>query len=115
MHTPRISLFVPLLAGPLVWAVHFVFIYAANGVFCARPALYGLWVDAALSVWAMGAAAVLAIAAIALIYWRQQARWPQTDEPGFFRWVAGALSLLAVIAIIWQTLPVLLVPACPAG
>ncbi|HYG42765.1 MAG TPA: hypothetical protein VEA17_07585 [Bordetella sp.] len=115
MHTPRISVLLPLLAGPLVWALHFVLVYAANGVFCARPAWHGLWVGAALSTWALMAAALLAIVAIALVYWRQRRRWPPADDAGFFPWLAGALSLLSIVAIVWQTLPVLWVPACPAA
>ena len=115
MSMRSISMFLPWLAGPLAWAAHFVFIYAANGVFCARPALHGLWVDGGLAAWVMIAAALLALAAIALVYWRHWHRWPPTDEPGFFRWVAGALSLLAAIAIVWQTLSALMVPTCHAA
>jgi len=113
MHEHRALLFMPLLAGPLAWAAHFAFIYAANGIFCARPALHGLWVHGGLAAWLIVASALAAIAVIALVYWRQRTRWPRTDDTGFFRWVAGALSLLACVAIIWQTLPVLLMPACP--
>ncbi|MBO1113519.1 hypothetical protein [Bordetella petrii] len=112
MRTPSVSVLLPLLAGPLAWAAHFVFIYAANGVFCARPHLHGLWVDGGLAAATLIGAALLAVAAIALVYWRQWRRWPAAGDAGFLRWVAGALSLLAGLAIVWQTLPVLLVPAC---
>jgi len=113
MHS--VSVFLPLLAGPLAWAAHFVIIYAANGVFCARPALHRLWVDDGLAAGVMIAAALLAVGAIALVYWRQWRRWPRAGNAGFLRWVAGALGLLASIAIVWQTLPVVLVPACPGA
>lgn len=115
MNAPRIAILLPWLAGPLTWAAHFVLVYAANGVFCARPAWHGLWADAGLSAWVLSVAAVLAIAVIALVYWRQRARWPRTDDAGFFPRVAGALSLLAILAIVWQTLPVWWVPACQSG
>ena len=112
MQPTRVSILLPLLAGPLIWAAHFIFVYAANGIFCARPRWGGLWVDAGLATWVLGAAALLAIAAIALVYRRQRAHWPRTDDVGFYPWVAGSLSLLSIIAIIWQSLPVLWVPIC---
>ncbi|MCD0503603.1 hypothetical protein [Bordetella petrii] len=105
----------PLLAGPLIWAVHFVFIYSANGIFCARPAWQGWWVDEAGAAWVILAAALAAIAALLLVCNRQRGRWPRSADPGFFAWVANALGLLSAVAILWQSLPVLWVPACAAA
>jgi hypothetical protein len=114
MQTRSIALLLPLLAGPLAWAVHFTLIYAANGIFCARPALHGLWMGGLATAF-MGIAAALALAVIGLVNWRYRRRWPATDDKGFFPWVAATLGLLSAIAIVWQTVPVLMLPACPSA
>ena len=108
-------LLLSLLAGPLAWAAHFVFVYALNGVFCARPALHGLWAEAGLAAWVILGAALAATGLIGWVNWRQRRRWPRTDDAGFFPWLAGALGLLSALAIFWQSVPVLWIPACAAG
>lgn len=112
MHSPLLRAFVPLLAGPLVWAAHFLFIYAFNGVLCARPGLGGSWLGIALPSWGIGIAGMLALAAIGRLYLRLGVRPSASGNRRFLRSVAGALSLLSAVAVIWQTLPVLLVPGC---
>lgn len=104
--------FLVVLAGPIIWAVHFLFIYAVNGVACARPASYDMWAGFPVSSWIIVAASLLALCAMALIYGRRHTRLPQLGHPGFLSWLAGALSLLSALAVIWETIPVLLVPAC---
>jgi hypothetical protein len=101
-----------MLASPIIWAAHFVFIYAVNGVACARPALHGVWAGIPVSGWIIVAASVLALVAMALVYWRQRTDMLRTGEPGFLAWLARMLSLLLAVAVVWETMPVLLVPAC---
>lgn len=106
----RVFLF--MLAGPMIWAAHFLFIYSVHGVACARPMLYGAWLGAPVSAWIIVAASVLALAAMGLIFLRLRTRLRRSGDRGFPSWMAAALSLLSALAIVWETIPVLLVPAC---
>lgn len=104
--------FLFLLAGPIIWAAHFVFIYSTHGVICARPTLRDAWVGAPVFPWIIAAASLLALSVMSLIYLRLRTRMPPTQDPGFLPWLAGALSLLSAVAIVWETIPVLWTPAC---
>ncbi|MGB6102324.1 MAG: hypothetical protein WBF88_00555 [Pusillimonas sp.] len=101
-----------LLAGPIIWAGHFVFIYAVHGLTCARPAPHGAWAGLPLSSWIILGASLLALISMSLIYLRLRKRMPHIGNPRFLPWLAGTLSLLSALAIIWETIPVLLLPAC---
>jgi phosphatidylserine synthase len=87
-------------AGVIVWAVHFTILYGATSLSCARgePRL-AVWI-AALAT----AAAVLLAATIVVREWRQR--------DAFESWLAAALAALALVAIVWEALPMLIVPAC---
>ncbi len=104
--------FLFMLAGPIIWAAHFLFIYSVHGVACARPTLHGAWAGIPVSSWIIVGASLLALIAMALIYLRLRTRMPHIGDPGFLPWLAGTLSLLSAVAIIWETIPVLWVPAC---
>jgi hypothetical protein len=91
-----------LLGGPLIWAAHFLAIYLTSSVSyvatganstAARIVIIGL------SAVAVAAAAWLAVHAV---------RRPRNDiETSFWRTVTSAGAILALVAIIWQTLPVI--------
>lgn len=101
-----------MLAGPIIWAGHYLFVYAINGIACARPALYSTWMDVPVSSWIIIAVSLLALAAMTLIHLRLRAPMRDTANGAFLPWLAGALTLLSGVAVIWETMPVLLVPAC---
>lgn len=104
--------FLLMFSGPLIWAAHFLFIYVLNGVVCARPAAQVEWLGIGAASWGINAATIVAIGAIAAIQLRIKTRQTQAGNPDFIDWITTTLSLLSAIAIIWQTLPVFLVPAC---
>jgi hypothetical protein len=112
----RVSLFTHdillLFAGPLVWAIHFLVIYGTTGVLCARPpAAQASWLGIPAGHWAVGLAGLVAVAALAACARVQ----PRTEEPhnrNFVRWMTLTLNALALVAIVWETLPILLLPAC---
>jgi hypothetical protein len=104
--------FLLMFAGPLIWVAHFLFVYVLNGVVCARPAVQAEWLGIGATSWGINIATIVAISAIAAIQLRIRARSTQAGNPDFIDWLAAMLSLLAVIAIIWETLPIFLVPAC---
>ena len=102
-----------MLAGPIIWAMHFLFIYSVNGIACARPALHGAWLGVPVSAWIIVVASVLALAAMTLIFFRLRTRVCTAGAtPGFLPWVAGTLSLLSGLAVVWETMPVMLLPSC---
>ena len=104
--------FLTVLAGPLIWAVHFLLIYTVNGVVCARPGMQGHWLGIPLSSWAIIGIGVMALAAMASIYVRRRHGVPPAGAPSFLPWLAGTLSLLSAVAIVWETLPVLFFTPC---
>lgn len=103
--------FLLLFSGPLVWAVHFVAIYGFTGVLCARPGASASWLGMSLATWVLLAAGLAAAAAIAAC----MAIAPRDDAHGnrhFVRWVARGLGALALVAIAWETMAVLIIPGC---
>ena len=89
-----------LCAGPLCWALHFAAIYGLTGIACARGMGSAVpWAIAAVT--SVAAAAVIAILAVAL-----------RRRDSFEHWLAAAAAGLALLAIAWEALPVLMVPAC---
>jgi hypothetical protein len=120
----RDSLF-GLIAGPLVWSAHFLALYVFTAIACAR----GVFDDEVFGVRIVAlAGSALSLLAIALIgdalylSWR---RWRSdlSDEPPhdgddkagtrqFMAYAGLLLSALALLATIWQTLPVYFFASC---
>lgn len=84
--------------GVVLWALHFTVIYGFTALACARG--FG-----ASAPWFVGGATVVAAAAaIAIIV---------THRSGeFTRWMTAAVAALALVAIVWEGFPALMVPAC---
>lgn len=89
-----------LSAGPITWALHFAAIYGFTGVACAR----GL---ATAVPWAIGIATLAAGAACVAIV---VAGMRRREE--FEAWLSASLAGLALLAIAWEALTVLLVRPC---
>jgi len=104
--------FLATLAGPLVWALHFLVVYGFNGVLCARPAMQDYWLGIPLSSWVICGVSGLALVAMALLYLRSRSRLPAVGNPRFLPGLAAALTLLSALAVIWETVPALMLPAC---
>lgn len=96
-----------------VWALHFVAVYALQGLACAEGIHHArAWMVA------------LALAAWALLAWSGRRAWrawhaARGGAPGaadarrrFAAAVTGALCVLAAVAIGFTTLPVMLLPGC---
>ncbi len=89
-----------LLAGLVVWAAHFFALYAIASVL---PGQAG-------ATWAVIAATAAAVAVIAMILHRTRA--PPVEADATERWVIHIARLgaaLALVAVLWQAFPVLLV------
>lgn len=104
--------FLLIFAGPLIWAVHFIAIYGFTGILCARLSARLEWFGIGIVSWGIVVATIIAIAAIGAVYlWAAPKRAVQ-DNRAFIQWMSAALSLLSIIAILWETLPIFLIPAC---
>jgi hypothetical protein len=87
-------------AGAIIWAAHFTALYGFTALACAR----GL--DASVP-WVIALATAAALAAMAWVVLRAL---PQRGE--FTGWMTVAIAGLAVIGVIYETVPLLIVPVC---
>ena len=89
----------------LVWAAHFTFLYGLAAAQCSP-----LLARAAPSAWLMWLASALAAALCLLMLWRANgALRGQAALPDV---ACAASALLALAAIAWTTLPLLLLDGC---
>jgi hypothetical protein len=100
-----------LVAGPLIWFVHFVLVYGGHTMFCAFGASGIGWFVIA----ATGAAALLlsAVAAMSLDALRRPG-WTEVMSPGQrFQHRAAMLAVgLSALAVVWVGITATVVPAC---
>jgi hypothetical protein len=125
----RDSLFT-LIAGPLVWTVHFLSLYVFTAIACAKGFFYdeilGVRVVQLFGAAVTVVAIVLILDALVLSYrrWRgipadgQPAPLPPHDKNDvasrrrFMAYAGLLLSGLALIATIWETLPLVFFTTC---
>jgi hypothetical protein len=101
------------LVGPAVWAGHFLVMYGAHALICARVAP-----DESGRVWLFSAAtaSTLALLVLAGLVWRlvRARRRGGLAQPTFPSDVSIALAVLSLIGVIWVALPAALMPPCAA-
>ena len=111
--------FLYMLAGLILWAVRFLAAYSFTAIACTRG-----WSDAVLAgidavplgvglltlASALGCAAVLARAVPRLGFTASDA--DAEENTRFVHFIAATVAALALLAVIWETLPVFLVPVC---
>ncbi|MGY6271333.1 hypothetical protein ACXIUT_16720 [Achromobacter denitrificans] len=100
-----------LVAGPVIWLIHYLSIYAVNAIACARYRSGG-WMGLPPSSWIILAAGVSALAGMAATALYQHRRVRFLGLPGLHRWLTDALCLLSGVAVAWETLPILTTSAC---
>jgi hypothetical protein len=125
----RDSLFT-VIAGPLVWTVHFLALYIFTAIACA----HGFFHDEILGVRVVplfgGAVTVVAVVLIfdsMVLAYRRWRGMPGDGQPGplpphdtndiasrrrFMAYAGFLLSGLALIATIWETLPLVFLTTC---
>jgi hypothetical protein len=95
-----------------VWAAHLLVVYVSTAVACqlglgSRPAgVQSTVVTALLAVTFLSAVAVV---------WHAMTRYRQQREmrePGFLLRIAVGHDAIAMLAILWQLVPILMVPLC---
>ena len=118
MRLPRLSSaghdLLLLFAGPIVWGLHFLSIYGFTGVACARPGGGPQGLGLSWQGWVVIAAGVVA-AAVLVACLRARPRSNLVHNREFLRMTGLALNGLALLAIVWETLAVVMLPRCWGG
>jgi hypothetical protein len=107
-----------MTSGFVFWAAQFTVIYGITGVACARGwwriSLFGLDIVRA----SIAAATLLALAVTAIVFWRAfSARGRGADDEPSERFVESVtlwVCVLSLVAIAYNGLPALILPACSA-
>jgi hypothetical protein len=101
------------MGGFLVWSIHFGLIYFVQTAFCTT----GRWAGDDSSLRAIEVA-LTALALLALLWIAGRGLRRASDGDGghelspFLRTLAKASAAIALAAIVWTTLPVLMLDAC---
>lgn len=108
-----------MFGGLLIWAAHFMFVYSANAVACARGFTHITVLGVGLVPFTLILATLLALLATGyLLYtalsWSGPLRGEANDDPAsaFLRQITIVLTLIAMIAIVWNALPASIVTPC---
>jgi hypothetical protein len=112
MDTPRTreAFWRRLVSGTLpllVWIAHFAFTYGLAASQCTPAALRAGGPDRALA----GVVTVIAIGACAWLAWRARGV-PARRDAGVLDWSRFVLAVLALVAVAWTGVPLLLVAGC---
>jgi hypothetical protein len=91
----------------LVWALHFAFCYGLAAAQCSPAGMRPGGPDRLL----LGGATVLALGACAWLLWRARGV-PRRPDAGLLDWAAFLSAGLALVAVAWSGLPILLVAGC---
>ncbi len=89
-----------MASGAIVWAAHFTVLYGFTALACARGFSAAIpWVTGAATLAALGAAAVIIARSI-------------PSRAHFVSWMTAAIAGLAGVAIVFEGLAIVMVPAC---
>ncbi len=91
----------------LVWILHFAFLYGTAAAQCSPGGLRAGGPDRVL----LGGVTVLAIAICAWLAWRAR-RVPRSPHAGLLDWARLVLAVLALVAVVWNGVPLLLTAGC---
>ena len=97
-----------LSSGVIIWAVHFAVIYGFTALACARGFAELQWLGAGVVTWTVVGATAIAVAATLLIL----VPAARAARGSFEDWMTAGVAGLALIAIVWETVPVIMVPTC---
>jgi hypothetical protein len=92
--------FLGMSAGAIVWAAHFMALYAFTALACARGFPGAI-------PWFAGAATLVALVAAGVIVARAFPR-----RAGFAPWMTASIAGVAIVAIVFEAIAVAIVPPC---
>ncbi len=105
-----------MLSGLMIWAAHFLMIYVFTALACARRFADLSWLGIGVIPWVIGTATLAAAAAtlvvIGLAVRDARSSASQNNTSSFVPWMTAAFGGLALMAILWEALPVLWVTTC---
>jgi hypothetical protein len=106
---PSMVVVLRMLSGALIWAVHFIASYGFTTLACARDLASIQWLTIGIVPWVVGGATAIALlVALSVIV-----AAVRTDPAiGFVEWMTASVAALASLAIVWEALPAMMVPAC---
>lgn len=112
-----VATFAYLTSGLIIWIVRFLAVYGFTGLYCARPDWPGEIAGISVPVLVVGATTLVALGLDAAIIAHGVARLRPSPARGsengrFVHHVAVAVAGLGALAIVWETLPLLLIPIC---
>jgi hypothetical protein len=114
-HLSTVAELLLCLSGPLIWAAQFFVLYGAVTLACLNTAAP---LNATFFAFAVAVTLVTLLAVAGLTAWqvsrigRQARAGAEADGARFLRAVSIGLGGAAVLAILWGTLPLLVLPAC---
>jgi hypothetical protein len=100
-----------LFVGPVVWFLHLALLYGAEALICTPPVGSGraiMWLSIAATVAALGMLAFLTVVSAP----RAEGRPSEHTVAAYLHNMARLLAVLAAIGVIWNAIPVALVPVC---
>ena len=95
-----------------VWAVHLLVVYVSTALAC-QLGLGSQAAGAPSSV--VGTLCIVTLAAAAIVVWHASRRYRQQSQTrgrGFLARIAVGHDAVAALAILWQLMPLLMVPLC---
>ena len=110
-----------VITGPILWAVHFVFVYVAVSLACAggldSPAVAGMpWVNLILIGFSLLILGVMAVRSLRLLRGLRRLTEETEDEEDRGELFRGALALLlyllSFVAVVWVSLPLFVIAPC---
>ena len=102
--------------GPIVWAAHFSLLYGLEAAICSGPGRSSL--KSQFWLIALGLTAVALITLLCFVAWQVSLRrhdhnaMNKTNRSPFLRDLSIALVALAMIDVLWSTLPALVIAVC---
>jgi hypothetical protein len=113
------SPFLGSISAMIVWAVHFLVVYGVQATICVRlGADRTPWGQPLVpaSVIGLTAVALVVVAVIGFRAWRRlrsgMSGQEGEDQAQFTVWMTVSIALLSALAILWEAVPVLLLPPC---
>jgi len=110
------------IAGLIIWGLHFTAVYAMTAYVCARGLEEQRVLGFDIIIVAVLGATAVALLAAGFVLFRALRRLRHSTirlagegsehDPQFLTWFSAAAALLAIVAILYQGVPTLLVPPC---